>query len=730
MRDAIDRNLDALIRDGAADAQRWRGHPTGSSQLAALQDSSEHADHGEPPPASLPGYTDFHKVRRGSQGVVYSATQMATRRTVAVKLLHAGRSGGVSDRRRFEREVQILIELRHPSVVTVHDAGVFGDRCYLVMDFVDGVPLDQYLAEHRPGPKALLELLAVICDAVNAAHLRGVLHRDLKPANVLVDGAGHPCVVDFGLAKELAGEASAHATQDGQFVGSIPWASPEQIEGRQRDIDTRSDVYSLGVVLFQALSGRLPFDREGSAREWMNRIVTAPPPRPRALVRSIPDEVETIVLKCLAKERERRYQTAGDLSRELRRYLRGEAIEAKRDSLGYQLRKLVWRHRGAAAVAGMSLLAVVLAYAFTLAAWRQTAGAEERLLRTDRESQAALALMLRIDSVRDYLGQSWDYEAARPELGKIAADIDAARFQNPANEYRLRTRLAEIFQSHLDRAAALPQREKAVAAAKRLPGDGGSLLLGALQTLAQTYTPDDPARGRATFVEAQTLVSRLFGEASENALALRCEIAITYREAGDSERYERLTRDALADADRTYPDALHSYAQALAEHLCDKLSRYADALPLQERALASARRMGSPASVAHVLHSFGSLLLKMGNYERAEQLMRECVELRRDEYGPHHREIFYVFASESQLGEALTGLGRHKDASDHLRTAWLGLVGPIAPRWTAELGDFRIRTARRMVELYECWSRDESQEGYRHELAHWQAVLEELGQTP
>jgi hypothetical protein len=275
-----------------------------------------------------------------------------------------GPFSGSADRARFEREVQILGALQHPNIVTIHDSGQARGLFYLVMDYIPGQALDEYASNSRLKLREVLGLFVKVCEAVNAAHLRGIIHRDLKPSNIRVDPDGEPHILDFGLAKLTPGSTSGLTQADmmtmtGQFIGSLPWASPEQAEGRPERIDLRTDVYSLGVILYQLLTGRFPYQVIGSMRDVLDNILSAVPARPSSVRRQIGDEVETIVLKCLNKERERRYQTAGELARDVRHYLNGEPIEAKRDSTWYVLRKLARRHAYTSTVAACLLVIIV-----------------------------------------------------------------------------------------------------------------------------------------------------------------------------------------------------------------------------------------------------------------------------------------------------------------------------------------------------------------------------------
>lgn len=318
------------------------------------------------PGGSIPGYKFIREIHRGGQGVVYLALQEGTGRKVAVKVMREGPFAGAHDRVRFEREVQVLAQLNNPNIVTIHDSGQHAGCFYYVMDFIAGHTLDDYVRTQELETADVLRLFVTICQAVNAAHLRGVIHRDLKPSNIRVSPEGRAHVLDFGLAK-VGGVEGAHSTlptqmtMTGQFIGSLPWASPEQAEGRSGKIDVRTDVYALGVILYQLLlGGRFPYVIEGPMREVLNNICNVEPARPRSIDPRIKSEVEMIVLKALSKRQEYRYQTAGELARDIERHLAGEPVEAKRDSRRYMLMKMLERHWAPAAGVAAVLLALAI----------------------------------------------------------------------------------------------------------------------------------------------------------------------------------------------------------------------------------------------------------------------------------------------------------------------------------------------------------------------------------
>ncbi len=334
----------------------------------------------------ISGYEIAGEIHRGGQGVVYLAVQEGTKRKVAIKVMREGPFAGPRDKARFDREVEVLGQLNHPNIVAIHNSGSVGGMFYFVMDYISGQPLDVWMASGKRSIEETLKLFAKICEAVNAAHLKGVIHRDLKPGNIRIDSQGEPHVLDFGLAKMAAGTEASVMTVTGQFIGSLPWSSPEQAEGIPGRIDTRTDVYSLGVIVYQMLTGRFPYEVVGNIRDVLDRIIKTEPAKPSTIRRQINDEVETIVLKCLSKERERRYQSAGELARDIGHYLAGDPIEAKRDSALYVLKKSLRRYRVPVTIAGSFFVLTTLSLAVSTTLWQKAARERGQ---ADRQRQAA-----------------------------------------------------------------------------------------------------------------------------------------------------------------------------------------------------------------------------------------------------------------------------------------------------------------------------------------------------
>ncbi|MCI0630836.1 MAG: protein kinase [Phycisphaerales bacterium] len=678
------------------------------------------------PMKALPGYTLMRELHRGGQGVVYLGVQQSTGRQVAIKLLHrelptgsgGSGSGGLA---RFEREIEILSRLKHPNIVTVHDCGRDRGHVFLVMDYVIGRPLDVWAARFQfpspsgrggrgegsstrddssatpspqPSPKGrgsgtsnLLDVLAKICDGVNAAHLRGVIHRDLKPGNILVDERGEPHVLDFGLAKlvedseHVSSEFAAAMTVTGQFVGSLPWASPEQAEGRTDAgaLDIRTDVYSLGVILYQVLTGRFPYPVSGRLSDVVRNIVESDPVRPSTIESGIDRELETIVLKCLCKEPERRYQSAGDLARDIRRYMAGEAIEARRDSLAYVMSKRLARYRVAAITGTAMLLVVVGALIVSIAFGRQAAHqavlAQQSADRADDEAAQARAVT---DFMREVLTsvepENQGADVRLIEVLEKASSQASQRFAgHPQQEGEVRDMLGQVYDKLSMWRDARDEHARAAELWRQIAGPDDPRALASeswhvtnLLNLEQTDEAERILRDLVPRLERQ------FGADDPRTLEAQRNVAMSHLHRNQLDEAERLllglrSHPALAADDRMQIRILGGLINVILRRWAEaeitglgELVAQGEALAL-ERVERSTRHYGPESSTTlHAEEQLADLLCRRGQFAAAAEICRRLLDRPNERLGECHS---VRAAAMHTLADALTRLGQEAEAA-------------------------------------------------------------------
>jgi tetratricopeptide (TPR) repeat protein/tRNA A-37 threonylcarbamoyl transferase component Bud32 len=376
-------------------AQQWPApHAALASSGEAPADSSSLAAS----PIPFGEYELLEQIGDGGMGVVYKARQRKLNRLVALKLIRAGALAAADDLRRFCNEAEAAATLDHPSIVPVHEVGEHAGHPYFSMRLIEGGSLDRQLARYSTDPKAAARLVATVARAVHHAHQRGILHRDIKPSNILLDRDGQPHITDFGLAKRV--EVDSGLTQSGVLVGTPSYMAPEQASCARTAITTATDVYGLGALLYTLLCGRPPF-RGDTVLETLEQVKAREPELPSASNPRIDRELQTICLKCLEKEPDRRYSSAQALADDLERWLRGEAVEAGPPSALYRIRKFAWRNR--VALATTSLVALALVAGTTVSVWQAIVARRARadaLAQRDRARQAEADAVTQRDRAR------------------------------------------------------------------------------------------------------------------------------------------------------------------------------------------------------------------------------------------------------------------------------------------------------------------------------------------
>ncbi|MBK8979678.1 MAG: serine/threonine protein kinase [Planctomycetes bacterium] len=617
---------------------------------------------GEQPAEKAPGeigpYRLLRELGRGGFGVVWLAEQREPiARRVALKVLQRDlcRPDTLA---RFEAERHLLARLDHPGIARIHDAGETDDgRPWFAMELVEGLPITQHCAERRLGLADRVRLAVEICDAVHHAHERGIVHRDLKPTNLLVtdDGArGHVKVIDFGIAKALADAPldTLARTQAGQLVGTPAYMSPEQAAGDIAAIDARTDVHALGVVLYELLTGTLPFEgdhptdlpglqrriREDDPARPSSRIAqrsATPEFRAPVLARAVRGDLDWIVVKALAKEPARRYATARTLGDDLERFLTDRPVLASPPGLRYRARKLVRRHRATAIGAGIGLAALIAGTGFAI----------HGLFAARRAEARAVAEADKLRIVAGFLTDT--LTSANPERG-LGRDVTVRQILDDAAH-----RLIDGTPPSIEAAVRL-----ALGSARRALGQPTVAETELRRALTLADAQDAPERGMVRrelgllftdagrFAEADALLTeslalaRASGQETPVAQSLHALAILRLGQARYGDAIAALN-EALALCDRPgVPDTLASAVRVTLAEALERTERYDDAERLLTHEVERATARGAPGRV-RVLQAesvLALLLVRRGQAGRALPLARACVALSQEVHGPDHPE--------------------------------------------------------------------------------------------
>ncbi|MFH2052626.1 MAG: protein kinase [bacterium] len=516
------------------------------ASLDQTVDSSRVAGPGPGHPTRIGGYTIRRVIASGGMGTVYEAMQESPRRPAAVKVVKRSMASA-EGLRRFEREAQALARLRHPGIAQIYEAGTYEDQGvrlpFFALEYVANArTIIDYAKAKDLGVRTKLDLFIQVCEAAHYGHQRGIIHRDLKPANILVDSEGRVRIIDFGVARAVDADLEQvdAQTRVGQIIGTAQYMSPEQFEADPNDIDTRSDIYALGVVLFELLAGRLPYDFEKSGIFEIARIVREEAPAALSGVApGIEKDVELIVAKALNKDREKRYQSAFGLAEDIRRYLKGEAIAARTTSLTYQARIFTRRNKGVVGLGAAVAVLLVAGIVWTSNLYVGVSAERTRAAKAAAEAIAAKEFLT--ETLKSVVPEGFGPAATIGDLcDKVVRDIDGAFPDSPATEADIRTTVGQIYVA-LDRPGeAEIQLRKAYDLRNRVFGRTDTTTLDALGELNfyyQIFGPND--RNLETMTEIHDTAQELFGPEDEKTLDAKDELIGALDRAGDYREAER-----------------------------------------------------------------------------------------------------------------------------------------------------------------------------------------------
>ncbi len=627
-------------------------------QVRRLLDSHARSDQFIEPPASsaesalartgveLPrgrrvgSFTVVRLIASGGAGTVYEAIQDHPHRTVALKVL---RSGGGSERamKRFDLELHFLARLRHAAIAQVFDAGTFEDKTgsvpYFAMEYVpDGKTIIDYAQTLGLSLRRRLELFVEVLHAVHHGHQRGIIHRDLKPANILVDAAGQPKVIDFGIARATDSDMALATTRTdvGQLVGTLPYMSPEQCAADPDEIDVRSDVYSAGVVFFELLCGQLPHDvRRKPITEAIRVIRDEAPTKPSAICPELPSDVETIALKSLQKECDQRYQSAADFADDIERFLNDKPIEARPTTLFYQLRLFARRNRtvvvALAAVTMMLTASVVLSTTYAFRANRAARGEADQRGKAERIAAFLQDTLVSASPQQDGGGASLlaMLEGATSRIRRELRD-------QPETEAGVRYAIGRTYNSLWLWEDANPHLQTALKINRRVHGDEDPSVAKCLRALTLTLASMEDPTGAQIARESLELHRKLYGEDALLTVDAMRDLAYALVRCSRPQHFDE-AESMLSEALRRYRARFNedSVEVARCKHLYAALryfqDRFQEAAEIDAQILPVYRRhLGDDHMyVSECLDDYAMALQRLGRYRESEELLSRAIRL-------------------------------------------------------------------------------------------------------
>jgi tetratricopeptide (TPR) repeat protein/predicted Ser/Thr protein kinase len=616
-------------------------------------------------PERIGAYRILRLLGEGGMGAVYEAEQDRPRRRVALKVIKPG-WGSPERLRRFEQEFETLGRLHHPGIAQIYEAGaagtVFGNQPFFAMEIIHGKPLINYAAEAKRNTRQRLALMIQVCEAVQHAHERGIIHRDLKPGNILVDESGQPKILDFGLARVTDCDMQATRQTDvGQLLGTLPYMSPEQVTADPWALDTRSDVYALGVILYELLAGKLPYQLGRQLQDMVHTIQQVDPAPLSQVSREYRGDIETIVAKALEKDKARRYSSAAELAADIQRFLDDRPITAKPPSTGYQLKKFARRNK--ALVVSVVAVFVVLAVA--------TAVSTREAINANRSAETAEALnnFLRNDLLAQ-ASTSAQTTTPDPDL-KVRTALDraaeriAGKFDRQSQvEAAIRDTVGGAYMDLGLYPEARRQEERALELYRHSLGAENPKTLQVMNSVGRAATlQGNYPEAEALLTQTVNTTRRVSGPEHPDSLSAMYNLGALYNHQGKYTQAETLfkqiveaRRRMLGPEHRSTLAAMNGLANAYNEQ-----GKYAQAEELYTEILETSRRVLGPEhpNTTLAMSNLSLNYYEEGKFNEAERLLLQTVDIRRRVLGPEHPE---TLMSMQYLASAYSDEGDYKQA--------------------------------------------------------------------